>query len=165
MENMNPPPTNNPPVLPTALHAKVVQELKELQTISAYIDSRIENIDQFLNGFENRPNEINGDSDDGEVLSELEEYGNAGSGGGLILYQAYGNLYAMTALGWLLEEIRVTWEHLEKKRTRLRLYTKSFEEIIIQKVEMASPTLATTSELDQDSVRNITTASKCSHLK
>nr|GEW32045.1 MAK10-like protein [Tanacetum cinerariifolium] len=33
-------------------------------------------------------------------------------------------------LGWYLEEIYVTWAHLEKKRTRLRLYTKSFEEIM-----------------------------------
>ncbi|GJV78708.1 hypothetical protein Tco_1514578 [Tanacetum coccineum] len=67
----------------------------------------------------------------------------APSGGGLILYQAYGNLYAMTgrkaylfedkqipsvgvfdevflALGWHLEEIHVTWDHLKKKQTRLR---------------------------------------------
>ncbi|GJR18099.1 putative reverse transcriptase domain-containing protein [Tanacetum coccineum] len=53
-------------------------------------------------------------------------------------------------LGWLLEEIHVTWAHLEKKRTRLRLYTKSLEETIIQTVEMALPTLTTMSELDQD---------------
>ncbi|GJW27271.1 hypothetical protein Tco_0041082 [Tanacetum coccineum] len=33
-------------------------------------------------------------------------------------------------LGWHLEEIHVTWAHLEKKLTRLRLYTKSFEEIV-----------------------------------
>ncbi|GKE31613.1 hypothetical protein Tco_1450935 [Tanacetum coccineum] len=32
------------------------------------------------------------------------------------------------ALGWLLEEINMTWAHLEKKRTRLQLYTKSDEE-------------------------------------
>ncbi|GJS62845.1 ty3-gypsy retrotransposon protein [Tanacetum coccineum] len=31
-------------------------------------------------------------------------------------------------LGWLLEEIHVTWAHLEKKRTRLRLYTNYLEE-------------------------------------
>ncbi|GJS56567.1 reverse transcriptase domain-containing protein [Tanacetum coccineum] len=54
------------------------------------------------------------------------------------------------ALGWLLEEIHVTWAHLEKKWTRLRLYTRSLEEIIIQTVETASPTLATASKLDQD---------------
>ncbi|GKD51641.1 hypothetical protein Tco_1280617 [Tanacetum coccineum] len=98
MENTNPPPTNNPLVLPTVLRTKVV---KELQTILAYIDSRLENIDQFLNDFKNRPNKINiddpeledetvntplvshfldsdDDFDDGEVLSELEEYSNAG---------------------------------------------------------------------------------------
>ncbi|GJW11876.1 hypothetical protein Tco_1577703 [Tanacetum coccineum] len=85
----------------------------------------------------------------------------APSGGGLILYQAYGNLYATTgrkaylledkqnpsvglfdkvflALGWLLEEIHVTWAHLEKKRTRLQTYTKSLEDLCIQCVETAS---------------------------
>ncbi|GJX18160.1 hypothetical protein Tco_0218992 [Tanacetum coccineum] len=49
-------------------------------------------------------------------------------GGGLIRYKAYGNLYVMTALGWLLEEIHMTWAYLEKKQTRLPLYTKSDEE-------------------------------------
>ncbi|GKE25925.1 hypothetical protein Tco_1441309, partial [Tanacetum coccineum] len=63
------------------------------------------------------------------------------------------------ALGWFLEEINVTWAHLEKKRTRLQLDIKSLEEIIIQTVKMASPTLAMASELDQDSVRSIMTAS------
>ncbi|GJW60626.1 putative reverse transcriptase domain-containing protein [Tanacetum coccineum] len=33
------------------------------------------------------------------------------------------------ALGWLLEEIHVTWAQLEKKRTRPRLYTNYLEEI------------------------------------
>ncbi|GJS02017.1 hypothetical protein Tco_0318525 [Tanacetum coccineum] len=42
------------------------------------------------------------------------------------------------ALGWNLEEIHVTWAHLEKKRTRLRLYTKYLEEPRIQSVETAS---------------------------
>ncbi|GJT15216.1 hypothetical protein Tco_0873922 [Tanacetum coccineum] len=32
------------------------------------------------------------------------------------------------ALGWHLEEIHVTWAHLEKKQTRLRTYTKSLKE-------------------------------------
>ncbi|GJT27269.1 hypothetical protein Tco_0907544 [Tanacetum coccineum] len=100
MENVNPPPTNNPPVLPTTLRAKVIQELNELHAISTYINSRLENIDQFLNGFTQQPNEIdvdsfehdnelvdtplvspfldsNDDSDDIEVLNELEEYDNA----------------------------------------------------------------------------------------
>ncbi|GJV97166.1 hypothetical protein Tco_1548743 [Tanacetum coccineum] len=69
MENANPPPTNNPPVLPTALCAKVVQELNKLPVISAYIDSRLDNIDQFLNGFTQPPNEI--DKDDLEPDDEL----------------------------------------------------------------------------------------------
>ncbi|GKC82563.1 hypothetical protein Tco_1138280, partial [Tanacetum coccineum] len=29
------------------------------------------------------------------------------------------------ALGWHLEDLHVTWAHLEKKQTRLRTYTKS----------------------------------------
>ncbi|GKA81150.1 hypothetical protein Tco_0787842 [Tanacetum coccineum] len=98
MENPNPPPTNNPPVLPIVLRAQVVQELNELQAISTYIETK--NINHFLNGFTQKPNEIDvddlepdnesvdtplvspfldldDDSDDGEVLNELEEYGNA----------------------------------------------------------------------------------------
>nr|GEW32206.1 MAK10-like protein [Tanacetum cinerariifolium] len=66
----------------------------------------------------------------------------------------------VSALGWLLEEIHVTLAHLEKKRTRLQLYTKSLEEIRIKTVETVSPTLAMKSELNQDGVRNITTASE-----
>ncbi|GKA62984.1 hypothetical protein Tco_0762503 [Tanacetum coccineum] len=42
------------------------------------------------------------------------------------------------ALGWLLEEIHVTWAHLEKKRTRLQTYTKSLEDFCKQWLETAS---------------------------
>ncbi|GJV94635.1 putative reverse transcriptase domain-containing protein [Tanacetum coccineum] len=48
----------------------------------------------------------------------------------------YGRKYI--ALGWHLEEIHVTWAHLEKKQTRIRLYTKYLEEPRIQSVETAS---------------------------
>nr|GEX50391.1 hypothetical protein [Tanacetum cinerariifolium]GEX53709.1 hypothetical protein [Tanacetum cinerariifolium] len=34
----------------------------------------------------------------------------------------------LKGIGWLLMEIHVTWDYLEKKRTRLQLYTKSHEE-------------------------------------
>ncbi|GKD24376.1 hypothetical protein Tco_1230590 [Tanacetum coccineum] len=101
MENANPPPTNNRPVLPAALRAQAVQELHELQRISAFVDSRLESIERFLNNFANQPNETNmndlesddesvdtplvspfphsdNDSDDGEVLNELIEYENVG---------------------------------------------------------------------------------------
>ncbi|GKA43094.1 hypothetical protein Tco_0735754 [Tanacetum coccineum] len=70
MENANPF-IPAPPLLPTALRTKVVQELNELQAISACINSRLENIDQFLN-------DLDDDSDNGEVLNKLEEYGNVG---------------------------------------------------------------------------------------
>nr|GEX20142.1 hypothetical protein [Tanacetum cinerariifolium] len=36
-------------------------------------------------------------------------------------------------LGWHLEEIHMTWAHLEKKQTRLRLYTIYLEEIVLTK--------------------------------
>ncbi|GJR86385.1 hypothetical protein Tco_0210396 [Tanacetum coccineum] len=36
--------------------------------------------------------------------------------------------YMRYALGWHLEEIHMTWAHLEKKETRLQLYTKVEEE-------------------------------------
>ncbi|GJR10027.1 hypothetical protein Tco_0792679 [Tanacetum coccineum] len=101
MENANPPPTSNRPILPDALHAQAVQELHELQRISAFVDSRLESIKQFLNNFANHPNVTNmnnlesddesvdtplvspfphsdNDSDDGEVLNELIEYENVG---------------------------------------------------------------------------------------
>ncbi|GJZ52485.1 KRR1 small subunit processome component [Tanacetum coccineum] len=42
------------------------------------------------------------------------------------------------ALGWHLEEIHVTWAHLEKKQTRLRTYTKSLEDLCKQWPETAS---------------------------
>ncbi|GJU05912.1 hypothetical protein Tco_1122342 [Tanacetum coccineum] len=97
MENANPPPTH--PVLPVVLRSRFNQEL---QKISAFIDSRLESIEQFLNRFAEQPNETsindpepnNGsvdtplvslfphsdnDSDDEEVLNELCEYENTGT--------------------------------------------------------------------------------------
>ncbi|GJT68532.1 hypothetical protein Tco_1020012 [Tanacetum coccineum] len=102
MENANPPPTNNRLVLPDALHAQIDQELHELHVISAFVDSRLESIEQFLNNFANQSNETNmnnlesddeavdtplvspfpysyNDSDDNEVLNELSEYKNTGT--------------------------------------------------------------------------------------
>ncbi|GKA81119.1 hypothetical protein Tco_0787811 [Tanacetum coccineum] len=97
MENANPPSTNNRLVLPAALRAQAVQELHELQRISAFVDSRLESIERFLNNFANQPNETNMNDlesddesvdtplvspfphlDDGEVLNELIEYANVG---------------------------------------------------------------------------------------
>ncbi|GJX68233.1 hypothetical protein Tco_0303960 [Tanacetum coccineum] len=66
---------------------------------------------------------------------------------------------------WLLEEMHVTWAHLEKKRTRLRLYTKSLEEIRIQIVETVSRFLVTASDHIRDGVRIFKTASESRRLK
>nr|GEV32698.1 hypothetical protein [Tanacetum cinerariifolium] len=97
MENVNPPPISNHPVLTIALRAQAIQELHELQRISAFVDSRLKIIERFLNNFANQPNETNmnnlkfddesidtprvspfphsdNDLDDGEMLNELIEY-------------------------------------------------------------------------------------------
>ncbi|GKC81045.1 hypothetical protein Tco_1136762 [Tanacetum coccineum] len=100
MENTNPPPTNNRLVLQATLRVRINQELHELHVTSAFIDSRLESIEQFLNNFANQPNEANmnnresndesgekplvspfphsdDDEDDEEVLKELSDYENA----------------------------------------------------------------------------------------
>ncbi|GKA30881.1 hypothetical protein Tco_0717186 [Tanacetum coccineum] len=53
----------------------------------------------------------------------------------------------------ILEEIHVTWAHLEKKRTRLPLYTKSLKKLCIQSVEM-------TSRVSSDGVRTFEVTSQ-----
>ncbi|GJR58083.1 hypothetical protein Tco_1500245 [Tanacetum coccineum] len=101
MENVNPPPTSNRPILPAALCVQAVQELHELQRILAFVDSRLQSIERFLNNFATQPNQTNmndlesddesidtplvspfprsdNDSNDGKVLNELIEYENVG---------------------------------------------------------------------------------------
>ncbi|GKA37449.1 hypothetical protein Tco_0724014 [Tanacetum coccineum] len=48
------------------------------------------------------------------------------------------DLDGCSSFGRHLEEIHLTWDHLEKKRTRLQTYTKSLKELCIQSVETAS---------------------------
>ncbi|GKE83677.1 hypothetical protein Tco_1557419, partial [Tanacetum coccineum] len=74
MENVNPSPTNNRHSLPAALRARAVQELYELQKISAFVDSCLENT-PLVSSFPHSDN----DSGDEEVLNELSEYGKAGT--------------------------------------------------------------------------------------
>ncbi|GJQ96420.1 hypothetical protein Tco_1172377 [Tanacetum coccineum] len=64
----------------------------------------------------------------------------APSSRGLIIYQAYGNLYAMTGRkAHLLEDKQIPSvgvfdeAHLEKKRTRLRTCTKIHQEVLFSK--------------------------------
>ncbi|GJU77855.1 hypothetical protein Tco_1274925 [Tanacetum coccineum] len=66
------------------------------------------------------------------------------------------------ALGWLWEKIHVTWAHLEKKRTRLRTYTKSLEDLCIDGVVGIKRRRR---DVSSDSVRNFTTASGRGRLK
>ncbi|GJY75337.1 hypothetical protein Tco_0480453 [Tanacetum coccineum] len=76
MENVNPPSTNNRPVLSAALCARAVQELHELQTNMNDLEFDDESVDTpLVSPFPHSDN----DSDDGEVLSELSEYENAGA--------------------------------------------------------------------------------------
>ncbi|GJS90824.1 hypothetical protein Tco_0773460 [Tanacetum coccineum] len=128
MENINLPPTNNPPVLPTALRAKVVQDLNELHEISAYIDSRLEIIDQFLDGLTQPSNEIyiddlepddesvdtplvspfldsDDDSDDGEVLNEkFAAYFDPFLPMNIITHKAYNTI--------MVDGLECTWRNL-----------------------------------------------------
>ncbi|GKB16754.1 ribonuclease H-like domain-containing protein [Tanacetum coccineum] len=74
-------------------------------------------------------------------------------------------LYAR-ALGWLLEEIHVTWAHLEKKQKKLRLYTKSFEEIVnIVRGDGVINPKRRRQDFQDDGVRDFAMASECSRLK
>ncbi|GJY33708.1 hypothetical protein Tco_0418177 [Tanacetum coccineum] len=69
------------------------------------------------------------------------------------------------ALGWHLEKIHMTWAHLEKKQTRLQLYTKVVEEKSSQWLETALEILVTPSGLQSDGVRNLVTMSGSNRLK
>ncbi|GKB32918.1 hypothetical protein Tco_0872319 [Tanacetum coccineum] len=66
------------------------------------------------------------------------------------------SFYALfRALRWLLEEIHVTWAHLEKKRTRYELYIQVDEDYCSQCMGMALELLATSSGLQGDDVKII----------
>ncbi|GJU65598.1 hypothetical protein Tco_1247433 [Tanacetum coccineum] len=64
-------------------------------------------------------------------LHQNKTMGTDSNNGGLYLFDtpySFSFNCQTLALGRLLKEIHVTWAHLEKKRTRLRLYTNYFEE-------------------------------------
>ncbi|GKD41646.1 hypothetical protein Tco_1261853, partial [Tanacetum coccineum] len=42
------------------------------------------------------------------------------------------------AFGWHLDDLHVTWAHLEKKQTRLRTNTKILEDLSLQTLETVS---------------------------
>ncbi|GKA60075.1 hypothetical protein Tco_0759388 [Tanacetum coccineum] len=72
----------------------------------------------------------------------------------------------LETLGWLLEEIHVNWAHLDKKQTRLRLYTKSFEEIMhTERGDGVANPKRRRQDFQDDGVRYLATASERSRLK
>ncbi|GJV15064.1 hypothetical protein Tco_1360387 [Tanacetum coccineum] len=114
------------------------------------------------------------------------------SGEGLILYQAYGNLYAtigrkahlledkqirsvgvfdevsfytlFQAFGKLLEEIHVTWTQFGKKRDKIAaLHEVTFKECV-QCLETASGFVVTQSELTSDGDKTFVTVSEHNRL-
>nr|GEU68146.1 MAK10-like protein [Tanacetum cinerariifolium] len=66
------------------------------------------------------------------------------------------------AHGWILEEMHVNWAHLEKKRTRLQTYTKSFEDLCIQ---WLAGIKRRRRDISSDGVRNFGMASGHGRLK
>ncbi|GJW65378.1 hypothetical protein Tco_0117262 [Tanacetum coccineum] len=62
------------------------------------------------------------------------------------------------AFGWHLDDLHVTWAHLEKKRTRLR--TKTLEDISLQTLETGSGALQDAVSVHQATAsQDLTTAS------
>ncbi|GKE10077.1 hypothetical protein Tco_1413628 [Tanacetum coccineum] len=69
------------------------------------------------------------------------------------------------ALGWHSEEIHVTWANLEKKRTRLQTYTKSLEELCIERGDDVTCIKRRRRDLSSDDVRKMTTVSGRNRLQ
>ncbi|GJW35296.1 hypothetical protein Tco_0058216 [Tanacetum coccineum] len=69
------------------------------------------------------------------------------------------------ALGWLLEEIHVTWAQLEKKRTRPRLYTNYLEENQTVAGDDIANHKRRRQDYSKDGVKDFQTASERSRLK
>ncbi|GJX12736.1 hypothetical protein Tco_0204494 [Tanacetum coccineum] len=130
MENVNPLPTNNRHVLPDVLRS----------------------IERFLNRFANQPNETSindpesddglvdtpivppfphsdNDSDDEEVLNRLSRKAHLLEDKQIPSVDVFDEVYF--AFGRHLEELHVTWAHLEKKRTRLRTYTNISQDYVL----------------------------------
>ncbi|GJV94397.1 hypothetical protein Tco_1545974 [Tanacetum coccineum] len=70
------------------------------------------------------------------------------------------------SLGWHLEEIHVTWAHLEKKRTRLRTCTKIHQEVLFSEREDGVAGIKRRRhDLSSDGVWILATASQRCRLK
>nr|GEX26917.1 hypothetical protein [Tanacetum cinerariifolium] len=66
------------------------------------------------------------------------------------------------SLGWHLKEIHVTWARLKKKRIRLRLYTKSFEEAMhTERGDGVAITKRRRHDFHIDGIIDLASASEC----
>nr|GEZ17890.1 retrovirus-related Pol polyprotein from transposon TNT 1-94 [Tanacetum cinerariifolium] len=72
---------------------------------------------------------------------------------------------SMKVFGKLLEEIHVTWVHLEKKRTRIQLYTEVVSRIAHRAWSRRHSFLATPLDHTRDRVRTLATTSEHNRLK
>ncbi|GJS84452.1 retrovirus-related pol polyprotein from transposon TNT 1-94 [Tanacetum coccineum] len=101
------------------------------------------------------------DSDDGEVLNELDEYGNAGNFfPNRIINSFDGEDLAFQSFGKLLEEIHVTWTQFGKKWDKITTLHEVVSRMRVQCLEMALQFLATPSELTSDGIKIDVTASE-----
>ncbi|GJX26706.1 hypothetical protein Tco_0233002 [Tanacetum coccineum] len=100
-----------------------------------------------------------------EYLTGLEDEGGVtfetiGIHGSIYLMKSWGR-----TLGWHLEEIHVTWTHLEKKQTRLQLYTKSFKETVhTERGDDVAITKRRRQDIHINDVTDLATASEHSRL-
>ncbi|GJV14962.1 hypothetical protein Tco_1360285 [Tanacetum coccineum] len=84
----------------------------------------------------------------------------------VFIYFMFGKLSMFTtaalflALGWHLEEIHTTWAHLEKKRTRLRLYTKYLETTHTERGDGVASIKRRRRDFQSDGVEDFVTASE-----
>ncbi|GJV04545.1 reverse transcriptase domain-containing protein [Tanacetum coccineum] len=75
-------------------------------------------------------------------------------------------LYHEEALRWHLEEIHMTWAHLEKKRTRLRTCTKIHQEVLFsERGDSVTRIKRCCRDLSGDAVWILATTSQRSRLK
>nr|GEX71895.1 ribonuclease H-like domain-containing protein [Tanacetum cinerariifolium] len=70
-----------------------------------------------------------------------------------------------SALGRLMDDIHMTWAHLDKKGTRLQLYAEVVSRIAHRAWRRRHNFLATPSDHTRDDVRKLITAPKCNRLK
>nr|GEW98435.1 hypothetical protein [Tanacetum cinerariifolium] len=103
------------------------------------------------------------------VMTELTQFGLWEANRYLLRLNRYHQTVMakpLAALGWHLEEIHVTWAHLKKKRTRLRLYTIYLEETVhTKRGDGVTDFKRRRLDFQNDNVMDLATASRRSRYK